>query len=87
MSQSDANWNAALVVINSAADTHGAAGGEQVEDVVVKLGHVVACVQLGVPVPGERILLSDVHPQHRTHDPHQKPVTWQQEEKCNARPV
>ena len=63
------------MLINGAADTHGAAGGEQVEDVVVKLGHVVACVQLGVLVPGERILLPDVHSQHRTHDPHQKPVT------------
>ena len=59
--------------MNIESGTHCATGGEQVEDVVVELGHMVAYVQLGVLVPGARILLSDVHSQHRTHDPHQKP--------------
>ena len=62
------------LLINSVSDTHGATGGEQVEEVVVELGHVVTYVQLGVLVSGEGILLSDMHSQHRTHDPHQKPV-------------
>lgn len=55
------------------AVTHGAAGGQEVDDVVVKLGHMVAHEHLGVSVPGPRVVLSHVHPQDRAHDPDDKP--------------
>ena len=39
------------------------AGGQKVDYVVVELCHMVAHVQLGVFVPGARVLRSHVHPQ------------------------
>lgn len=50
-------------------NTHSVAGDQQVDDIVVELCDVIAHVQLGVSVSGARVLLSDVHPQHRAHDP------------------
>lgn len=52
--------------------THCAAGGQEVDNVVVKLCHMIAYVQLGVFVSGAGIFLSHMHPQHRAHNPHNK---------------
>lgn len=52
--------------------THCAAGGQEVDNVVVKLCHIIAYVQLGVFVSGAGIFLSHMHPQHRAHNPHNK---------------
>lgn len=57
--------------------TYSTAGGQKVDYIVVKLCHVIAHIQLGVFIPGSRVVLPYMHPENRTHDPYNKSVGTQ----------
>lgn len=54
--------------------THGAAGGEQVDYVVVERRHVIRNENPDAVIPESRVVLAGHESQHRTHGPHHEPV-------------
>lgn len=65
------------------SQAHCIAGGQEVDNVVVELCHMIAYVQLGVFVSGAGIFLSHMHPQHGAHNPHNKSRSKEKEHDVN----